>query len=65
MRARIARVMRGKDSGLTIVELMVSMLISSMVLAMIAAMFINVAKITSVANATTQRSSILRALHLE
>jgi len=58
MRARIARVMRGKDSGLTIVELMVSMLISSMVLAMIAAMFINVAKITSVANATTQRSSI-------
>lgn len=58
MKARIARAVRGKDSGLTIVELMVSMLITSMVLAMIAAMFINVAKITSVANATTQSSSI-------
>ena len=58
MRARIARAVRGKDAGLTIVELMVSMLITSMVLALIAAMFVNVAKITSVANATTQRSSI-------
>jgi len=58
MRARVERAVRDEDSGMTIVELMVSMLITSMVLAMIAAMFINVAKITSVANATTQRSSI-------
>lgn len=55
---RLPRESRDDDRGLTIVELMVSMMITSIVLALIASMFINVARITSVANATTQRSSI-------
>lgn len=58
MNLRLWRESRDNDRGLTIVELMVSMMISSIVLALVASMFINVAKITSVANATTQRSSV-------
>ena len=46
------------DAGLSLVELLVAMLITSIVMVMVSAMFINVARITSTSNATTQRSSI-------
>ena len=42
----------GDDSGFTLIELMVVMLLTSLVLAMAGAFFVNVAKATATARAT-------------
>jgi len=55
----LRRRLRGaSDDGMSLVELIVVMMVSGVVLAIVGTMFVNVALVTSNANATTTRSSI-------
>lgn len=58
MRAILRTLRRANsDEGLSLSELLVSIMVTSIALAMVTALFVNVVKVTGVSNATTQRSS--------
>jgi len=52
------RLRSGSEAGVSLVELIVTIMITGVVLSIVAAMFINVAKVTADANGTNRRSSI-------
>lgn len=59
MKARLARLRdAGGDAGVSITELVVTVMVSSLVLAMVGSMYVNVALITNNSNATTQRNGV-------
>lgn len=62
MRAWVSRAQRvsqgGPDAGLSMVELIVSMMVTAVVMTIVGTMFVNVARITTNSNASTSRSGI-------
>jgi len=60
MTGRLARLREGarSDAGLSLTELLVTILLTGIIMTMVGSMFINVARLTSNSNATTQKSSV-------
>lgn len=56
LRTRLSH--RAGDAGASLTELLVTMFVSGIVLAIVGTMFVNVARITTNSNASTQRNSI-------
>jgi len=54
----LLRRLRRDESGMSITELVVTMMVTSILLAIVASMFINVAKVTANSNASNSRSSV-------
>jgi len=55
---RLRAVLGPGDDGLSLVELLVSMMITGIVLAIVGSLFVNVARITTNSNATTVRNGV-------
>lgn len=56
--SRLRTLRAANDDGLSLVELLVSMMITGIVLAIVGSLFVNVARITTNSNATTTRNGV-------
>jgi type II secretory pathway component PulJ len=55
---RVIRRLRAEDIGISMVELIVSMMLSAVLLALVGTMFVNVARATTDANTTRQAATV-------